>query len=97
MGALGAVGLALTGHTGKAALMAVAGAVGISTIDNLIRPLLQRWGGKLDLPAFVLLLAAFGGLGAFGPAGLILGPLSLRMAREVLEIARDARDAPAGG
>lgn len=88
-----AVGLALTGSVGKAVVLTAIGALGVSTIDNVLRPLLQRWGGHLDMHAVLLLLAAFGGLQAFGAAGLALGPLALRLAREVLEIAREARDA----
>lgn len=88
-----ALGLALKGDYARAGILAVAGLFGIGTIDNITRPLLQRWGGKLDLPVFLLLLAAFGGLAAFGPAGLALGPLALRMAREVLAIAKEQRNA----
>lgn len=88
-----AVGLALQGEHTRAIILALVGALGVSSIDNLVRPLLQRWGGKLDLPAFLLLLAAFGGLSAFGPIGLVVGPLSLRMTREVLAIARERREA----
>jgi len=90
-----AVGFALKGDLVRAGVMAAVGAIGVSSIDNVVRPLLQRWGGKLDLPAWVLLLAAFGGLAAFGPTGLLLGPLALRIAREVLAIAREARDGEA--
>ena len=90
-----AVGLGLRGDYVRTTILLLVGALGISTIDNVTRPLFQRWGGKLDLPAFLLLLAAFGGLKAFGPAGLALGPLSLRMAREVLAIARERRSAAA--
>jgi len=86
-----AVGLGLRGDYVRAIILLLVGALGISTIDNITRPVFQKWGGKLDLPAFLLLLAAFGGLSAFGPAGLALGPLSLRMAREVLAIARERR------
>jgi predicted PurR-regulated permease PerM len=56
-----AVGLVLKGQVVKGVVLAVLGAVGISSIDNVVRPLMQRWGGNLRLPAFVLLLAAFGG------------------------------------
>ncbi|MEO8905212.1 MAG: AI-2E family transporter [Polyangiaceae bacterium] len=90
-----AAGLALRGDYPRATVLVLVGALAIGTIDNVTRPIFQRWGGKLDLPAFLLLLAAFGGLSAFGPAGLALGPLSLRMAREVLAIARERRNAPA--
>lgn len=92
-----AVGLALSGELGRAAVLVLLGLFGVGTIDNLLRPLFQRWGGKLDLPASLLLFAAFGGLAAFGPAGLALGPLALRLAREVLEIAREARDGEGAG
>lgn len=88
-----AIGLGLRGDYARAIIVFMIGALGISTIDNLTRPIFQKWGGKLDLPAFLLFLAAFGGLKAFGPAGLALGPLALRMAREVLAIARERRTA----
>jgi predicted PurR-regulated permease PerM len=86
-----AAGLALSGQTGKAAALAVVGLVGIGSIDNVLRPFLQRWGGHIDLPAWLLLVAAFGGLAAFGPAGLLLGPLVLRLSKEVLVIGRERR------
>ncbi|MBL8678982.1 MAG: AI-2E family transporter [Myxococcales bacterium] len=88
-----AVGLFLKGQVVKAIVLALLGGLGISSIDNVVRPLMQRWGGNLQLPAFVLLLAAFGGLAAFGAKGLVLGPLSLRLAQEILAIAREAREA----
>jgi predicted PurR-regulated permease PerM len=86
-----AIGLALRGDYARAIIVLLVGALGISTVDNVTRPIFQKWGGKLDLPAFLLFLAAFGGLKAFGPAGLALGPLALRMAREVLAIAAERR------
>jgi len=89
-----AIGLGLRGDYVRATILLLVGALVISTIDNVTRPIFQRWGGKLELPAFLLLLAAFGGLNAFGPAGLALGPLSLRMAHEVLIIARERRTKP---
>jgi predicted PurR-regulated permease PerM len=87
-----ALGLALKGQLARAALLALLGGLGISSIDNVLRPLLQRWGGHSNLPAFVLLLAAFGGLSAFGIKGLLLGPLAIRLSVEVLAIARAARE-----
>jgi predicted PurR-regulated permease PerM len=86
-----AIGLALSGEVARAVILVVLGLFGVGTIDNVLRPVFQRWGGHLDLPASVLLFAAFGGLAAFGPAGLALGPLALRLAREILEIARETR------
>lgn len=86
-----AVGLALKGSVVKAVILALVGGLGISSIDNVVRPFMQRWGGDLELPAFVLMLAAFGGLAMFGAKGLVLGPLAMRMAAEVLAIARESQ------
>lgn len=92
-----AVGLVLKGQVVKGIALALLGGLGISSIDNVVRPLMQRWGGNLQLPAFVLLLAAFGGLAAFGAKGLVLGPLSLRLAQEILAIARETREPRSDG
>lgn len=87
-----AIGLALAGRLGAAAIMAGVGVVAIGTIDNLLRPTFARIG-KLELSSFVLLTSIFGGLGAFGAGGLLLGPLFARLAKEALVLAREAREA----
>lgn len=91
-----AVGLFMQDQPTKAIILVAIGLFGVGTIDNIVRPLFQRWGGRLNLPAFWLLLAAFGGLAAFGAVGLVIGPLALRLAREILEIAREARHGESG-
>ncbi len=83
-----AAGLALAGRTVPAIILAVVGTVVISSLDNVLRPLLSRFG-ELKMPGFVLLTAMFGGLGVFGTWGLVLGPLIARMLTEVLDILRD--------
>ena len=89
-------GLALSGKTGSAAILAGIGVVVIGSIDNLLRPVFSRFG-KLELPSFVLLTSIFGGLAVFGTWGFILGPLLARMAKEAFELAREERlrEAPA--
>jgi predicted PurR-regulated permease PerM len=47
------------------------------TADNVLRPLLARGSGEID--SFWLFLAIMGGLGQFGVAGFILGPLALAL------------------
>lgn len=85
-----AAGLALTGQIVKALILFGIGTIVVGSIDNVLNPLFSRWG-RLDVPAFVLILAIFGGFAIFGPWGFLLGPLAVRMAREVLEIARDEK------
>jgi len=84
------IALAMTGRTTAAIILAVVGVVVVSSIDNLLRPILTRAGGKLALHSFVVLIAMLGGLSLLGPAGLFLGPLLARLAVELIRIARDA-------
>ena len=82
-----AIGLALAGKTGAAVVMAAVGMIVIGTVDNVMRPVFARYG-KLELSTFVLLTSIFGGLAIFGTWGLLLGPLSARLAKEALMMAR---------
>ena len=86
-----AVGLALTGQTVEAAILAVVGGLVIGSIDNLARPWLAR-RGQLQLPGWVVLIAMFGGIALIGGWGIVLGPLVVRMAKEALAISREAHD-----
>ncbi|MDF2696490.1 MAG: hypothetical protein K0S65_4873 [Labilithrix sp.] len=85
-----AAGLAFSGKTGSALILAGVGVVVIGSIDNLLRPVFARFG-KLDLSSFVLLVSIFGGRVVFGTWGFILGPLLVRMAKEGLVLARHDR------
>lgn len=82
------IGLLVTGRTTAALILGVVGAVVVSGIDNVLRPLLSRYG-HLSLPSLVLLIAMLGGLSLLGTSGLFLGPLIARLAVEVVKMARD--------
>jgi predicted PurR-regulated permease PerM len=86
-----AAGLALSGRNGAAIAIVVLGVV-VGSVDNVVRPMLSRIG-KLQLPAFLLFLALLGGMTAFGPVGVLLGPLLVRLAVEALTLSRELRDA----
>ena len=83
-----AVGLLLSDHPIKAAILTVIGLGVVGTIDNLLRPVFSRMGA-LKLPLLVLFVSAFGGLIVLGAWGAILGPLIVRLAIEALKIVRD--------
>jgi predicted PurR-regulated permease PerM len=53
-------------------------------VDNLLYPYLV--GDKLRLHTVPTLFAVLGGVGLFGPAGLILGPLALAIAIALLDV-----------
>jgi len=84
-----AVGLAMTGRMGAGIGLAIYGVVVIGSIDNIARPWLAR-RGKLALPTFVVLVSMFGAVELFGGWGIIYGPLLLRLAKEALEVRREA-------
>lgn len=88
-----AIGLALTGRTGGALAVAITGFALIGTIDNVLKPVLARYG-RLMLPAPVVFVSMLGGLTLVGLEGILLGPLVVRLAVEALRLAREER-APA--
>jgi len=57
------------------------GAVMIFVVDNLLRPAII--GSIARLPVFFMLIAILGGLMAYGPLGLFLGPVLLAVAMSV--------------
>ena len=83
-----AIGLAMSGETTKAIILLVVGGGVIALIENLVSPFFARIA-KFKLNTFLLVASMFGGTLAFGPAGLMLGPLVMRLAQEGLAIARD--------
>ena len=57
------------------------GVLAISTVDNVIRPLVIC--GTSHIPFLVVLFGVFGGLSAFGAIGLFLGPVILSVLLEI--------------
>jgi len=56
-----------------AGVLFVVGALVISLVDNLLRPILV--GRDTRMPDYLVLLSTLGGLTAFGLAGVIIGPI----------------------
>jgi predicted PurR-regulated permease PerM len=77
------------GQTAAGIASLVVGGV-VASLDNLVRPALARQG-HLQLPTYVVFVAMLGGIAAFGPGGLLLGPLIVRLLTEGLLIGRDAQ------
>jgi predicted PurR-regulated permease PerM len=81
--------LASTGRAG-ASVFLIVWAVGlVHTSDNVIRPLFVSSRAKIStLPVFIGL---FGGVSAFGPIGMFLGPVLMALALALLQFAEEAR------
>ena len=69
------VGLILLDQTWQGVGLLLWGFCVISTIDNVIRPLVIS--GSSSTPILIVLLGVLGGLNAFGVIGLFLGPIIL--------------------
>jgi predicted PurR-regulated permease PerM len=69
--------LALQGRYYAAIFMLVWGGF-VVTIDNVLRPWLVS--GRAQIGALTVFLGVLGGVAAFGPIGVILGPLVLALA-----------------
>ncbi|MEF9995255.1 MAG: AI-2E family transporter [Burkholderiaceae bacterium] len=84
-----AIWLYSQGEPGWAFFMAMWGALVISSVDNVVKPLLIARG--TPLPISLVFLGVLGGVLAFGFIGLILGPVLLAvgiaMGREWLKVA----------
>lgn len=69
----GAIALAAMGSWGSAIVVVLVGALVISMVDNVLRPVLVgRDTGMHDL---LVLLTTLGGISFFGPLGILFGPL----------------------
>jgi predicted PurR-regulated permease PerM len=69
--------LLVNDHTGAGIGMAVWGVLLVSSLDNVLRPILIGRTGSIRIPFLVVLFGVLGGLAAFGPLGLFIGPVLL--------------------
>jgi len=72
-----------------AALILLAWGGFVTTIDNFLRPWLVS--GRAEIGAVTVFIGVLGGLAAFGPIGLVLGPLVLTLAIALVRFALEAR------
>ncbi len=80
--------LLLTGSVGAAIGLLIWAALVVGLVDNLLAPRLV--GKSAQLHPLLVLLTVLGGLAFFGPAGLLIGPLSASLFLALLEIYTDS-------
>jgi predicted PurR-regulated permease PerM len=74
--------LGVTGHWQMAVFMTIWGVV-VSTSDNFLRPLLvSRYA---PVSAFTVFVGVVGGIAAFGPIGIVVGPVFLALVAAILQ------------
>lgn len=78
--------LVANGHWTKAILLAVWGALVVSSIDNFLRPKLMR--NQTRLHELFVFFSVLGGISVFGILGIILGPVVLAITLGLLQTFR---------
>ena len=78
-----ALALAVTGHAGKALILAAWGSVIAAAVDNF---LYRRLIGGLRLHTLPVFFAVLGGIAMFGISGIIIGPVTLAVTMGLLEV-----------
>ena len=79
-----AIFLALSGHVVKAAILFAFGAFVIGSVDNLLYPTLVS--SKLEMHTLAAFFGVLGGVALFGVSGIVLGPLVLVIATELIRL-----------
>jgi predicted PurR-regulated permease PerM len=87
-----AIYLLATGAIWQGVVLMLYGALVISLIDNLLRPILI--GKDTRIPDYVVLISTLGGLATLGVHGLVIGPLIAAMFITVWDIFSASRRAP---
>ncbi len=90
----GLVQLAL-GHTASGIFLLVWGVAVVSTVDSLARPWLLR--GGMALHGGIVFFSLIGGLAAFGPIGVLLGPLTVTFLLAVVRMWNQRAEAEEAG
>jgi predicted PurR-regulated permease PerM len=86
----GAAALAVQQRWGAALFLVVWSVAVVSSADNFIRPLFIS--GRAQISTLPVVIGLAGGLSAFGPIGLVLGPLVVALALALLRFAQEARE-----
>ena len=71
-------------RTGAAIALAVYGAVVVSMIDNVVKPMVLH--GQSSLHPLLALLSVLGGVKAMGPIGIFIGPMAMAFLQALLNM-----------
>lgn len=81
-----AAGLALQGNWGKSIILTAWGLLVVSTIDNVLYPILV--GKEIQIHPTTVFIASLGGLIWLGAPGIILGPACFAFSSAILQVIR---------
>ena len=79
-------------NTWTAAGLALWGLCVVSTVDNIIKPIVLH--GQSKLHPLLALLSVLGGVGALGPIGIFVGPIAVAFLQAALTMLQTELDQP---
>ena len=82
-------------NTWAAAGLALWGMSVVSTVDNIIKPIVLH--GQSKLHPLLALLSVLGGVGALGPIGIFVGPIAVAFLQAALTMLQAELDSLGGG
>jgi predicted PurR-regulated permease PerM len=85
--------LALQQRWGTAIFLLIWG-IAVSTLDNFLRPYLVA--GRAQVGALTVFIGVLGGVSAFGPIGILLGPLVIALVIALIRFSLELRQAEGG-
>lgn len=88
-----AIVLLLVGDTWQGIFLLAWALLAVGLVDNLLKPLLVRGGTQLE--GILVFFALIGGILAFGPIGLLVGPLAVAFLLAMVRFGRREWRAPA--
>jgi predicted PurR-regulated permease PerM len=86
-----AIVLAAQGRWGATIFMVIWGALLVSLVDNVVRPMLVS--GRASVGTLTVFIGVLGGIAAFGAIGLFLGPVVLALIIALIRFTLDVRRA----
>lgn len=87
-----AIGLAVSGHVGKGIGLALVSTAVVVLVDYVLRP----WfiSGRAQVAELLVFIGVLGGISVFGALGIVLGPIVVGLAADLLELYSPRRGRP---
>jgi predicted PurR-regulated permease PerM len=87
-----AVGLAVSGHVGKGIALALISTAIVFVVDYVLRP----WviSGRAQIGELLVFIGVLGGISLFGTLGIVLGPIVVGLAANLLDLYSPSRGRP---
>jgi predicted PurR-regulated permease PerM len=79
-----AINLMINGHLGPAIFLLVFCSVVVGLVDNIVRPWLIS--GRAEMSGLLIFISILGGIAVFGLLGVVLGPMVVAMAANILDL-----------